>query len=29
MQWTGSGKIKRKDTTILYSGPEKLHQKGV
>ena len=29
MQWTGSGKIKRKDTTILYSGTEKLHQKGV
>ena len=29
MRWTGSGKIKKKDTTILYSGPEKLYQKGV
>ena len=29
MRWTGSGKIKKKDKTILYSGPEELHQKGV
>ena len=29
MRWTGSGKIKKKDTTITCSGPEELHQKGV
>ena len=29
MRWTGSGKIKKKDKTILYSGPEELHQKRV
>ena len=29
IRWIGSGKIKKKDTTILYSGSEELHQKGV
>ena len=29
MRWTGSGKIKKKDKTIICSGPEELHQKGV
>ena len=29
MQWAGSGKIKKKDKTILYCGSEELHQKGV
>ena len=29
MRWTESGNIKKKDATILYSGPEELHQKGV
>ena len=29
MRLTGSGKIKKKDETILYSGPEELHQKRV
>ena len=29
MRWAGSGKIKKKDTTILYYGPEELHQKGI
>ena len=29
MRWTGSEKIKKKDTKILYSAPEELHQKGV
>ena len=29
MRWTGSGKIRQKDKTILYSGPDELHQKGV
>ena len=27
--WTGNGKIRKKDKTILYAGPEELHQKGV
>ena len=29
MRWTESGKIKKKDKAILYSGPEELHQKEV
>ena len=29
MRWTGSEEIKKKDKTILYYGPEELHQKRV
>ena len=29
VRWTGSGKIRNGDTTLLHSGPENNHERGV